>query len=391
MELPRTATPSGFPAQSFFVGYRKEHASPNFGLVSFGAIIMVRTMTRALSFIVGWFCTFAVGLHAAPGLRYLGEVGHLWPPFSSSSSVTFGRIQVTGETDGTLRLAGRDDDQRPWTATVPVGSGVGFTDAWQSDFDRNGRQDLLIAAYFPQNGRCVDQITLSFLLFNDHGRPVPWVIQTRMPVGKREPAIPALFADLEHDGRMRLVVTDCSYSSPPRFGEDRSITGIYLAENATWNLVRPANIADYLALVRRSFRFQPNHDELLSTDPFNWCDRGNTMDPHSPQAVKVKAVLPASPDCRGVRLTVVNGRVQRPANDPCDVVGEDRIELSNGAVCFGWPIIVLDGPGGREIVADPKGLRAALERVVNEQFTVVLGGETDPKRCSPTILWAMRQ
>ena len=115
------------------------------------------------------------------------------------------------------------------------------------------------------------------------------------------------------------------------------------------------------------------------------------MDPHGLPPVKVKAVLPASPDCRGVRLVVVDGRVQRPANDACDVVGKDRIELSNGAVCFGWPIIVLDGPDGREIAADPKGLRAALERVVNEQRTVVLTGETDPERCSPTILWAMRQ
>lgn len=350
-------------------------------------------MTRTLKFIVGWFCAFAPSLQAtsAPGLRYLGEVGHLWPPFSSIKSIKFGHIQVTGETDGTLRLAGRDDDRRPWSATVPVGSGVGFTDVWQSDFDRNGRQDLLIAAYFPQNGRCVDQITLSFLLFNDHGQPVPWVIQSRMPAGKREPATPAIFADVEHDGRMHLVVTDCSYSSPPRLGEDRSITGVYLAENATWKLVRPVNIGDYVALVRRSYQFRPNHDELLSVDPLRWRDQGNTMDPHGPPPVQVKAVLPASPECRGVRLPIVNGRVQRLANDPCDVAGRDRIELSNGAVCLGWPIAVIDGPDGREIAADQKALHAALERIADEQRTVVFAGQTDPERCSPTIVWAMRR
>jgi hypothetical protein len=353
---------------------------------------MVIAMTITSRFIVCGLFAFAPSqASSAPNLRYLGEVGHLWPPFSSMRSVSFGKIQVTAETDGALRVSGRDDDQRPWAAMVPVGSGIGFTDVWQADFDRNGRQDLLIAAYFPKNGRCVDEITLSFLLFNDHGQPVPWVIKSHMPAGNRTPATPAIFADLGQDGPMHLVVTDCSYSSPPRFGEDRSITGIYVAENATWRLVRPANMAGYIALVRRSFRFQPNHDELLSTDPLDWCDRGNTMDRHGPPPVKVKAVLPASPDCRGVRLAVVNGRVQRPANDPCDVVGQDRIELSNGAVCFGWPIIVLDGTDGREIVADPKGLRAALERVVNEQRTVGLAGETDPERCSPTILWAMRQ
>jgi len=69
-------------------------------------------MTRALPFIVCWFCTLAPSLEAVsvPGLRYLGEVGHLWPPFSASNSVKFGQIQVTGATDGTLQLAGRDDD-----------------------------------------------------------------------------------------------------------------------------------------------------------------------------------------------------------------------------------------------------------------------------------------
>lgn len=347
-------------------------------------------MTRALPFIVCWLCTIAPSLEAAsaPGLRYLGEVGHLWPPFSTSSSVKFGKIEVTGETDGTLRFAGRDDDRRPWTAIVSGGSGVGFTDVWQADFDRNGRQDLLIAAYFPKNGRCLNQITLSFLLFNDHGQPVPWVIHSGMPGAKREPATPALFADIEHDGRMHLVVTDCEYSIPPRFGEDRSITGIYVAENASWKLVRPANIGDYVALVRRSYRFQPDYDELLPVDSQHWRDQGNTLDPHGPPPIQVKAVLPASPECRGVHLPIVNGRVQHLENDPCDVDGKDRIELSNGAVCLGWPISVIDGPDGREIVADQKALHAALERIAGEHRTVVFAGQSDPERCSPTIVWA---
>jgi hypothetical protein len=345
-------------------------------------------------FAIGCLCAFAPHLHAGsmPQLRYLGEVGHLWPPFSSSRSVTFGHIRVISEVDGSLLIVGRDDDQRSWTATVPVGSGAGFTDIWQADFDRNGRQDLLIAAYTPQNGRCVDGITLSFLLFNDHGQPVPWVVDSRMPEGTREPAIPAIFTNLGHDGRVQLVVTDCSYSNPPRFGEDRAITAIYVAENATWRLIRPANIADYVALVRNSFRFRPDHDELLATDPSRWRDLGNTLDPHVPPPVRLKSVLEASPDCRGVRIPIVNGRVQRLSKDPCDELGKDRIELSNGAVCFGWPTVVIDGSDGRHIVADPKNrLRAALQQIVEEQRTVMLAGQSDPERCSPTIMWAMQK
>jgi hypothetical protein len=149
---------------------------------------MIVTVTKMSSFVVGWLCAFTSCLQAAsaPSLRYLGEVGHLWPPFSSRRSVTLGHVLVTSEADGGLVIAGHDDDQKSWRASVPVGSGIGFTDVWQADFDRNGRQDLLIAAYAPQNGRCVDGMTLSFLLFNDHGQPVPWVIQSHIPAGRTQ-------------------------------------------------------------------------------------------------------------------------------------------------------------------------------------------------------------
>ena len=73
------------------------------------------------------------------------------------------------------------------------------------------------------------------------------------------------------------------------------------------------------------------------------------------------------------------------------MVGKDRIELSNGAVCIGWPIAVIDGRDGREIVADPNRLRTALDRIVNEQRTVIFAGQSDPERCSPTMVWAMGQ
>jgi hypothetical protein len=321
-----------------------------------------------------------------PQLHYLGEVGHLEPPFSSRRSVTFGRIQVISEADGALRIQGRDDARKFWKATVPVGGGVGFTDVWQADFDRNGRKDLLVAAYFPKNGRCVDGITLSFLLFNNHGEPVPWVIDTHMPAHIGEPDIPALFTD----GLTKLVVTDCSYSNPPRSGEDREITGIYEAKDATWHLIRPANLADYVALVRRNYKFHPSFDELIAPDPGSWQDRGNVLDPHGPPPVHLEAVIAASPECRGVRLTVVDGRVQRIPHDPCDELGKDRMRLSNGTVCYGWPTVVVDRSDGREIVAEPKRLNTALQEIMRERRTVILAGQSEPDRCSPTLLWAIQ-
>jgi len=226
--------------------------------------------------IVAGLCAFAASTHAssAVGLRYLGEIGHLGTPLDQRSSVRFGPAKIISQSDQSVLIEGQDDGGKAWKVVVPTQGGIGWTTVWQADFDRNGRPDLLLAAFFPPNGRCIDSITLSFLLFNNHGQPVPWVIETRMPESKRFPAIPAIFADWNRDGGPRLVVTDCDYSKPPRFGEDRWITGIYEAKDASWSLAHPANIATYTALVRRSYRFRPSHDRLLPTDPTQWLDRG---------------------------------------------------------------------------------------------------------------------
>src|SRR5436305_1616501 len=122
--------------------------------------------------VVLWMLLVSVPLSAA-GLHYLGEIAH-------GSTAKFAHAKIIPQADGNLVVEGVDDDRKHWNATLLMLGGVGFTDVWQADFDGNGRPDLLLAAYFPQNGRCVDGITLSFLLFDAHGRPVPWVVQTRM-------------------------------------------------------------------------------------------------------------------------------------------------------------------------------------------------------------------
>jgi len=208
-----------------------------------------------------------------------------------------------------------------------------------------------------------------------------------MPASTGQPTIPALFAD----GVSKLIVTECSYSAPPRSGEDRYIVGIYEAHDATWRLISTANLADYVELVRGNYRFRPERDRLLTPDPSQWQDRGNELDSHGPPPSRLDAVLPASPDCRHVvNIPIVNGRVQVPANDPCEELGKNRIRLSNGTVCYGWPTVILDGSAGREIVAEPKRLNAALQEVMRDQGPVVLSGQTDPDRCSPTVLWTIR-
>ncbi len=327
---------------------------------------------------------------AFPGLRYLDEIGHLETPSDPRTSVQFGRAQVVSTHDGVV-FRGRDDYGKSWRAFLPILGGIGFTTVWQADFDHNSRPDLLIAALFPGNGRCLDEITLSFLLFNDHGQPVPWVIQTRMPYGRKFPYVPAILTDSNHNGRAELVVTSCTYSDPPRIGEDRRITGIYEARDATWRLVKPVNLEPYTNLVRQNYRFRPQFDQLLKANPPDWLDQGN--DPHGSPPVQLAAVLTPSADCHGsVHLPpVVDGQLQATGwKDPCTELGLDRIRLSNGTVCYGWPTVVMDSDDGREIIAESERLQPALQKILDQRRTVVLAGQKDPEQCSPVLLWALK-
>jgi hypothetical protein len=85
---------------------------------------------------------------------------------------------------------------------------------------------------------------------------------------------------------------------------------------------------------------------------------------------------------------VVDGKLQTAGwKDPCDELG-DRIQLSNGTVCYGWPTVMMDGEDGREIVAESEHPLPLLKKIMQQRRTVVLAGQKDPKRCSPILLWA---
>ncbi len=245
-----------------------------------------------------------LALGAQPSLRYLDEIGHLATQFDARASVRFGRTRAIAVRAGEVHFEGSDDTGKTWKAFLPISGGVTETTVWRSDFDRNSRSDLLIAARSFSNGRCIDEITLSFLLFNREGLPTPWVTQTRMPAGKRYPGVPAIFSYRE--GRTELIVTNCEYGDPVALGEDRSIVGIYYAQDTEWKIVRPTQLAPYIALVHRSHRFR-SQDRLLTSQPASWPDQGNTFD-ESASPVTISAFLPASPECHGIRLADRAGR-----------------------------------------------------------------------------------
>src|SRR5262245_2778871 len=141
---------------------------------------MRRPMRHAGPLIFLYLCSSSLWA-AFPGLRYLGEIGSLGTELDPRAVVRFGHTLARGTDDG-VRFQGTDDDGVKWQAVLPLSGGVGFTTVWQADFDHNSRPDLLIAAYpGVRSGRCLDEVTLSFLLFNDRGQPVPWVIESRTP------------------------------------------------------------------------------------------------------------------------------------------------------------------------------------------------------------------
>jgi hypothetical protein len=111
-------------------------------------------------------------------LKYLDEVGHLGG-LDKRTSVDLGIAKVFAEPGGDLRFEGHDAAGKLWRVWLPAVGGIGGTDVWSADFDRNGRQDLLIAGYFPGNGRCVDGAVIYTLMFDERGRPVPWTAHTR--------------------------------------------------------------------------------------------------------------------------------------------------------------------------------------------------------------------
>jgi hypothetical protein len=331
----------------------------------------------------------AVHAQALSPMRYLGEVGDLGTESDPRKSVDFGTAKASATEHGVL-FHGSDDHASPWRAGVPVIGGVGWTDVWRADFDANGRQDLMIAATFPANGRCLSPVTITFLMFDSQGRPVPWTIDTFLlniaGVGK----MPAILRDINRNRRPELIATGCEYSNPPRAGEDRRIQGIYEAENAGWKLIRPKELQPYSDVVRASHRGR--FTEFLPAEPESWHDFGNStaVPPNGP--VTITDVFRPDPECREVvRLEVVDGQVRKPTKDPCEIVGENRIEVSDGRICLGWPTVVVDGNGGREIIADPALIESKLREIAAARWPVTLVGQSNPLRCSPTQLWVSQE
>jgi hypothetical protein len=202
--------------------------------------------------------------------RYIGEIGHLNTEWDPRKSMDVGRAKIHKDDDSDAVIDGRDDAGKPWKFTLPLYAGVGWTDLWKGDFDGNSRPDLMIARMFPQNGRCVDGVILTFLMFDRVGRPVPFTIETHWRGNSAQGQVPALFVASPNHRRLDLVTTGCEYSEGLGVGEDRRITGIFEAEDAHWRLIRPANLDTYQTILRS--QYSGKFVTLLKPDSAEWLD-----------------------------------------------------------------------------------------------------------------------
>jgi hypothetical protein len=314
-------------------------------------------------------------------MKYLDEVGHLGN-LDPRKSVNLGIATVFIEPEGDLRFEGHDIKGKPWRAWIRAAAGVGGTDVWSADFDRNGHRDLLIAAYYPRNGRCIDEADIYTLMFDALGRPVPWRARSNSFAGYGRP--PIAVVDANGDGRAEIVTVSCEYAFPSRgLGEDRRVSGIYEARNARW---RPAkNISDgpYLAAAKRHYGRRPPGLRWLPTDPALWPDFLAGFDERP--LTQAQSLATAEVGCGGVSFPIVDGQIVRSKNDPCDTLKHNQIVFSDGEIRQSWPFVVIDSSDGRDIFLSDSS--AVLRNVLKMGYRFKALG--DP--VSPDLLWVELQ
>jgi hypothetical protein len=133
---------------------------------------------------------------------------------NGKSRATFDGITAT-ETPGgprEVRLRGASKAGKPWDVRMCC-----LDEVWRADLDGNGTQDYVFFSTGPYfNGRTTPVFSLSILLMDKQGLPVPFF--TLVYQGEHGSGIKNL-VDLDRDGRAELLIsTYDEYTSDPRVG-----------------------------------------------------------------------------------------------------------------------------------------------------------------------------
>lgn len=300
-------------------------------------------------------------------MRWVGEIGHLTTPANLGIATAHADKEF-----GTVRLEGRDAAGKRWRVWLEVSGGVGGTDVWTADFDRNGHTDLLIASSFPGNGRCIQTAELYALMFEASGRPVPWRGTSSSMTGFRQP--PVSIVDSDRDGRAEMVTLNCEYDGPG--AAKHSIGGVYAARDAAWRPVRSTPFPAHLAAARWPLR--GSSIQLAPASPASWPDYLDGWGQQRP-LLQLRSLSTGETGCGGIRLEVIEGQVV-PARDECESV--KGTHYSDGSSSEEWPAVAIDSTGGRDVflTAFDEALFSLLR--LGDRFRKVGNIE------SPALLWA---
>lgn len=292
-------------------------------------------------------------------MRYLADLGHLE---GKTADLVVARARE--DSGYRVRLEGRDKAGQPWTLRFRPDSGVGWTVAYLADFDRDGQQDLAIGSHFPGNGACTSFAKLLVLLFDERGRPVPWLAETEVPhAPDRSPYRPALVVDANRDGRAEFILTRCWRPEIGVPAGAHEITGVYEASAGRLTPVRNPPLAAY----------RQRAGGIRAGRPADWKQLLPGL--QDPASGVLEEFATGGFGCQAFQpppRPVPAGSSRRIADtpDPCDDSRRPTTKLSGRSI-RSWPRnFVLDSPQGREI--ELEGGPELLDRTLRTGWPVRL-------------------
>ena len=280
-------------------------------------------------------------------LKEIAEIGLIGTEFDERPSAGLGSATAFPDGAESLRIEGFDDNQKPWRLFVPrTGVPISRMHVFQADLDANGRTDLVFSYVLIGNGRCVGSGSVTTLMFDVAGQPVPWRMDNHALI--EDGGVPVLLVDLNGDGRAEIVTSDCTYAQREsvELAEDRWITGVYEARDTRWIPLKLSSLEPWLLAMKQRFpEIEPGYVEWIRSpeqlSPYQlegWGERGLT---------RLTGLLTNEIGCE-----YRNGL---PPEDAIPDGGCTRMRMSHstryadGSVRADWPPIIVDSPSAREV------------------------------------------
>jgi hypothetical protein len=264
-----------------------------------------------------------------------------------------------------VRLRGVGKSGKRWEVHT-----FGIDEVWRGDLDGNGTQDYVFYAFGPYgNGRIAPEFSLSILLMDRDGLPVPYF--TLVYKGGNGDGIKHL-VDLSHDGHAQLLISDDDELPSDAY------VGPFCSGHWVNQLYRFADLgAEEITGTAGGISFPLVH---------KWSYRGKECAKEQKPFSQIETPVPHNHETSGPGVITAI----RSASDQLGVVG---IQTVAGCKSIQADAIVYDTPKIREI-AFPNlrsdSTERLLNRIRNARTHVELRGVTksDGGECSVERLWA---